>query len=45
VVALPVLTIFGAILAWLRLKTESLYPPIILHAIVNGAALLASVAA
>jgi membrane protease YdiL (CAAX protease family) len=43
VVALPVLTIFGAILAWLRLRTESLYPPIILHALFNGAALVAAV--
>ncbi len=37
------LTIFGLILGWLRLRTESLYPPIILHAIFNGAALIASV--
>jgi len=44
VIALPVLTIFGLILGWLRLRTSSLYPPIILHAIFNGAALLASVA-
>ena len=43
VIALPVLTIFGLILGWLRLRTSSLYPPIILHAIFNGAALLASV--
>lgn len=43
VIALPVLTIFGAILAWLRLSTESLYPPIALHAIFNGAALIAAV--
>lgn len=43
VIALPVLTIFGLILAWLRLRTESLYPPIILHAIFNGAALVAAV--
>ena len=43
VVALPVLTIFGAILAWLRWKTESLYPTIILHAVFNGAALIAAV--
>ena len=41
----PVLTIFGLILGWLRLKTSSLYPPIILHAIFNGAALLAAVLA
>lgn len=43
VVALPVLTVFGLILGWLRLRTSSLYPPIILHAIFNGAALIASV--
>ena len=36
VVGLPVLTIFGAILAWLRLKTGSLYPSIALHALFNG---------
>ena len=41
--ALPVLTLFGVILAVLRWKTESLYPPIILHALFNGAALLAAV--
>jgi len=40
---LPVLTIFGLILGWLRFKTSSLYPPIILHSIFNGAALLAAV--
>jgi membrane protease YdiL (CAAX protease family) len=45
VIALPVLTIFGLILGWLRLRTKSVYPPIILHSIFNGAALLASVAA
>ena len=43
VVGLPVLTIFGAILAWLRLKTSSLYPPIALHAVFNAAALIAAV--
>lgn len=43
VVALPVLTIFGAILAILRLKTQSLYPPVILHSVFNGAALVAAV--
>lgn len=42
-VALPVLTIFGAILAWLRHSTGSVYPPIVLHAIFNGAALIAAV--
>jgi membrane protease YdiL (CAAX protease family) len=43
VIALPVLTIFGLILGWLRLRTKSLYPPIILHAVFNGTALLAAV--
>ena len=44
VVGLPVLTVFGAILAWLRLRTSSLYPPIVLHALFNGIALIAAVA-
>jgi membrane protease YdiL (CAAX protease family) len=43
VVALPVLTIFGGILAWLRFKTDSLYPSIILHGLFNGVALIAAV--
>ena len=42
-IALPVLTIFGAILAWLRYSTDSIYPPMILHAVFNGAALIAAV--
>lgn len=41
--ALPVLTLFGVMLAWLRWKTDSLYPPIALHALFNGAALLTAV--
>ena len=41
--ALPVLTIFGAILAWLRLRTESVYPTMMLHALFNGIALIAAV--
>lgn len=43
IIALPVLSIFGAILAWLRFKTESLYPSIILHGVFNGTALIAAV--
>ena len=43
VVALPVLSLFGAILAWLRWKTDSLYPPMILHGIFNAGALIAAV--
>jgi membrane protease YdiL (CAAX protease family) len=41
--ALPVLTIFGAILAWLRLRTESVYPTMMLHSLFNGIALIAAV--
>lgn len=43
VVALPVLSLFGVILAALRWRTRSLYPPIILHAVFNAAALIAAV--
>jgi membrane protease YdiL (CAAX protease family) len=43
VVALPVLTIFGAILGWLRWRTDSVYPPMLLHGVFNGAALIAAV--
>lgn len=43
VVALPILSIFGVILGWLRWKTNSLYPPIVLHAVFNAAALIAAV--
>jgi membrane protease YdiL (CAAX protease family) len=42
-VALPVLTIFGLILAWVRLTTGSIYPTIALHALFNGVALIAAV--
>lgn len=43
VVALPVLSLFGVFLAVLRWRTDSLYPPIILHAMFNAAALIAAV--
>ena len=39
VVALPVLAAFGVVLGWLRWKTGSVYPPIVLHAIFNGIAI------
>ena len=42
-VALPVLTIFGLILAFVRLRTQSLYSSVILHALFNGLALIAAV--
>jgi membrane protease YdiL (CAAX protease family) len=43
VVALPVLTIFGIVVAWLRARTESVYPGMVLHGAFNGTALLLSV--
>ena len=43
VVALPVLSIFGVILAWLRLRTDSVYPTMMLHSLFNGIALIAAV--
>ncbi len=43
VVALPVLSLFGVLLAVLRWRTGSLYPPIVLHALFNAAALIAAV--
>ncbi len=43
-VALPVLTFFGFAIGWLRWRSESIYPPMLLHATFNGAALILSVA-
>lgn len=43
VVALAILTLFGLVLALLRARTDSLYPPIALHAVFNGMALLLAV--
>jgi len=43
IIALPVLAIFGIVIGWLRVRTDSLYPPMLLHATFNGAALLVSV--
>lgn len=44
VVALPVLAAFGVVLAVVRLRTDSLYPAVALHAVFNGAALVVGVA-
>ena len=41
--ALPILIVFGTGLAFLRSRTESIYPGMILHATFNGAALLLAV--
>jgi membrane protease YdiL (CAAX protease family) len=43
VVGLPILTVFGIVVGWLRVRTNSIYPSIGLHAAFNGIALLASV--
>jgi membrane protease YdiL (CAAX protease family) len=42
-VGLPILAFFGLVVGWLRVKTESIYPPIALHAAFNGVALVAAV--
>jgi membrane protease YdiL (CAAX protease family) len=39
VIALPILTAFGIGLAYLRSRTDSVYPPIVLHSIFNGLSL------
>lgn len=43
-VALPILVIFGLANGWLRAKTNSIYPPMILHGLFNGVALIVAVA-
>ncbi len=43
-VALPLLTAVGLGLAWLRARTSSIYPPIVLHGAFNGIALIAAAA-
>jgi uncharacterized protein len=44
VIALPVLALFGVVLAWLRWKTGSIYPSMIVHGIFNAVALIFAVA-
>src|SRR4029077_5172076 len=44
IVALPILTVFGIVVGWLRVRTDSIYPPMLLHATFNGTALLVAVA-
>ncbi|GIU93607.1 MAG: hypothetical protein KatS3mg012_0064 [Gaiellaceae bacterium] len=44
VLGLPVLVFFGVAVGWLRARTESVFPPILLHAVFNGVALIAAVA-
>jgi membrane protease YdiL (CAAX protease family) len=40
---LPALTIFGLAAGWLRVRTNSLYPPMVLHMLFNGLALILAV--
>lgn len=42
-VALPVLTLFGVVLALVRLRSDSVYPAMILHALFNAIALIGAV--
>jgi membrane protease YdiL (CAAX protease family) len=43
-IALPILTVFGLVIGWLRARVRSVYPTMILHGIFNGLALIVSVA-
>lgn len=43
VVALPILTVFGLVVGWLRVRTDSIYPSMALHATFNAIALIVSV--
>jgi len=42
-IALPVLAIFGIVVGWLRVRADSVYPGMALHAAFNGIALIAAV--
>jgi uncharacterized protein len=44
-VALPVLAIFGIVVGWLRWRTDSVYPCMLVHMVFNGTSLLVAVAA
>jgi membrane protease YdiL (CAAX protease family) len=43
IVSLPVIAAFGAVLAWIRSVTRSVYPGMVLHAAFNLVALVAAV--
>ena len=42
--AFPALAVFGCALAWLRMKTTSVYPGMIVHGTFNALALIAAAA-
>jgi membrane protease YdiL (CAAX protease family) len=39
-----VLAFFGVVVGWLRMKTDSVYPGMLLHGTFNGVALLVAIA-
>jgi hypothetical protein len=41
--SLPVIVVFGCVLAWIRSETDSVYPGMLLHALFNAIALVAAV--
>jgi CAAX protease family protein len=41
--AFPELAVFGCALAWLRSRTDSVYPGMVVHGLFNGVALIAAV--
>lgn len=41
--SLPIIVAFGCVLAWIRSKTDSVYPGMALHALFNAIALVAAV--
>ena len=43
ILSLPVLAVFGGALAWIRARTGSIYPGMILHSLFNLFALVAAV--
>lgn len=43
IVGLPILAFFGVVVGWLRVRTDSIYPSMALHATFNGVALIAAV--
>jgi membrane protease YdiL (CAAX protease family) len=45
VVALPILSVFGLVTGWLRVRTDSIYPSMVLHSTFNAVALIVSVSA
>jgi membrane protease YdiL (CAAX protease family) len=44
ILSFPVIAVFGAVLAWIRSRTGSVFPGIVLHGAFNAVALVAAVA-